>query len=373
METISNIASSASKLIYGDPKAEQSGQEPVSGQTGRGTADEPHDSGNLEVNPEMSGKSAQEAHGGTGDARVPSNPGEDTGLVDRTKNFGASGDAQFPSGDSKLTGTETTNTSTGADNTSNPLSGTTSTSAASTSATSNPLSSSTPSATSGAAAAQGGAIRPEHDTAGTGVTSLHSNDPHGSDVRPTEAGTSSSKAGGFGAAEPSVSADPTSGQKPFQKQQGGDKPTAEPTSGAEVDKLKEKKDEGEEALKKDPNDHSGEPLNVHEGGEKKQEQGRAGGEENSEEEKGTGEKYVKTSGFKADGGDFDASLPGAGREADRLLEQKGVHKSADSDAKKDDVSPARSGGSGEGKTKTSMGTKIKEKLHIGSKHKNSSD
>lgn len=48
METISNIASSASKLIYGDPKAEQSGQEPVSGQTGRGTADEPYDSGNLE-------------------------------------------------------------------------------------------------------------------------------------------------------------------------------------------------------------------------------------------------------------------------------------------------------------------------------------
>lgn len=47
METISNIASSASKLIYGDPKAE-SGQEPISGQSGRGTIDEPYDSGNLE-------------------------------------------------------------------------------------------------------------------------------------------------------------------------------------------------------------------------------------------------------------------------------------------------------------------------------------
>lgn len=39
----------------------------------------------------------------------------------------------------------------------------------------------------------------------------------------------------------------------------------------------------------------------------------------------------------------------------------------------DDVSPARSAGDDEsgngGKTKTSMGTKIKEKLHIGSKHK----
>lgn len=32
---------------------------------------------------------------------------------------------------------------------------------------------------------------------------------------------------------------------------------------------------------------------------------------------GTGEKWVKSSGLKADGGDFDASAPGAGREADR--------------------------------------------------------
>ena len=32
---------------------------------------------------------------------------------------------------------------------------------------------------------------------------------------------------------------------------------------------------------------------------------------------GTGEKYVKSSGMKADGGDFDASNPGAGKEADR--------------------------------------------------------
>jgi hypothetical protein len=32
---------------------------------------------------------------------------------------------------------------------------------------------------------------------------------------------------------------------------------------------------------------------------------------------GTGEKYVKSSGMKADGGDFDAAKPGAAREADR--------------------------------------------------------
>ena len=32
---------------------------------------------------------------------------------------------------------------------------------------------------------------------------------------------------------------------------------------------------------------------------------------------GTGDLYVKSSGLKADGGDFDAAAPGAGREADR--------------------------------------------------------
>lgn len=41
---------------------------------------------------------------------------------------------------------------------------------------------------------------------------------------------------------------------------------------------------------------------------------------------GSGEGYVKSSGLRADGGDFDASKPGAGREADRLLELKGVHR-----------------------------------------------
>jgi hypothetical protein len=32
---------------------------------------------------------------------------------------------------------------------------------------------------------------------------------------------------------------------------------------------------------------------------------------------GTGEEHIKTTGFSADGGDFDATKPGAGKEADR--------------------------------------------------------
>lgn len=38
-----------------------------------------------------------------------------------------------------------------------------------------------------------------------------------------------------------------------------------------------------------------------------------------DEPEATGEKYVKSSGFAAEGGDFDATKPGAGREADRKV------------------------------------------------------
>ncbi|KAL0636910.1 hypothetical protein Q9L58_004132 [Maublancomyces gigas] len=61
--------------------------------------------------------------------------------------------------------------------------------------------------------------------------------------------------------------------------------------------------------------------------------------EEKSHESGTGEKYEKSTGVAAEGGDFDASRPGAGREADRLLDERGVHhgpeKKKDVDADKD--------------------------------------
>jgi hypothetical protein len=45
METVNNVVNSASKLIWGEG-ATQSGEEPVSGQKGAGTANEPYDKGN---------------------------------------------------------------------------------------------------------------------------------------------------------------------------------------------------------------------------------------------------------------------------------------------------------------------------------------
>lgn len=46
------------------------------------------------------------------------------------------------------------------------------------------------------------------------------------------------------------------------------------------------------------------------------EPGGAGLQKTSQGE-GTGEKWVRSSGMKAEGGDFDATAPGAGREANR--------------------------------------------------------
>ncbi|KAJ3578114.1 hypothetical protein NPX13_g2451 [Xylaria arbuscula] len=82
-------------------------------------------------------------------------------------------------------------------------------------------------------------------------------------------------------------------------------------------------------------------------------------DDESKKSSGTGEQYVKSSGLKADGGDFDATNPGAGREADRLMEEKGIHNPTDPSSKD---APAEDGGSPTS-GKKSFGQKIKDKLH----------
>lgn len=75
------------------------------------------------------------------------------------------------------------------------------------------------------------------------------------------------------------------------------------------------------------------------------------------EDLGTGEKHIKTTGFAAEGGDFDASKPGAGREADRLLEEEG-HEAGEGGSGKD-----HHGGHGSNGGKKSLKERIKAKLH----------
>lgn len=104
---------------------------------------------------------------------------------------------------------------------------------------------------------------------------------------------------------------------------------------------------------------------AHEGGDDEEDGGN--GVQKKSHGSGTGEQYVKSTGLAADGGNFDASQPGAGREADRLLEEKGVHRQpgapnpAPSDT--DDSKHANGHGHGHTKEKKSLGEKIKAKLH----------
>ena len=80
------------------------------------------------------------------------------------------------------------------------------------------------------------------------------------------------------------------------------------------------KDTDKIEFKKDPNDHLGEPLKMHDGSGKNNKSSsssidnRSGDDDKPQSEtkdEGTGEKWVKSTGVAADGGDFDAARPGA--------------------------------------------------------------
>lgn len=80
--------------------------------------------------------------------------------------------------------------------------------------------------------------------------------------------------------------------------------------------------------------------------------------DNNSHSEGTGTKHVKSSGLKADGGDFDASRPGAGMEADRIMDQKGIHHGA-----VDKSSSVEDSGNSQSDHSKGFADKIKEKLH----------
>jgi hypothetical protein len=365
METVTNVVSAAKNAIWGgennpeNVKATTTQNEPLSGETGKGTPAEPFDKGNEQPDPTETSTST--GFTGTAVSEQPASEQTSTGQVS----------AEPASSDTTTSG-------------------------------SNPQPTSSPAMTGPGPVGQ---LRPE-----TG-------DRPG-DVRPTEANENrpNVNAGGFGTAEPSVSADPSSAQKPTPKHEGADRPMASPSSGEEDTAVKESKAAGESAqstaqsrsdsqaqgdsatpkiasedqrqelaakgeLPRDPNDHSGEPLQMHGGdagkeadegedepqeqtGERNQSIGQAGGHPHGKE-KGTGEEWVKTSGLAAEGGDFDATKPGAGREATRLMEVKGIHgdapqqPGASDDTSKDSADHGSAG-------KESKMQKLKEKLHIGS-------
>ncbi|CAI6332263.1 unnamed protein product [Periconia digitata] len=346
METISTVVNTASKAIWGDQTAttanETGGSEPVSGLQGKGTATEPYDQGNAP------------------------NPSDPVGKVDRTDT---------------AVGTEASKLDVSAPSTTNTIEPKTTELPIRTakapetdalheptpSTAIDPVKADEPSKsqipTNPTASALEGEPKPLENTEGTGVTgaSAQKYEPKGSDIVPSESSKNTGVAPSSGAVHP-------------ETQQGADRPHHAPDSTG-VEAVKAKKEDAEATMhKRDPNDHSGEPMRMHNAPgdvpatqEERRESkvGNPGGQEHGTEPKGTGEKHVKSTGLATDGGDFDASKPGAGREADRLLEQKGIHRDEKGNMEGGtDASPGSPG-----KDKVSKMHKLKEKLHIGHKDK----
>ena len=276
METVNNLTSAASRAIWGDSsntsntettqtQNETQGREPLSGETGDVAAGEPYDKGNA----------------GTYFCPFP---------LHSSHSIAKQALMNILPADS--TTTEPTAPSPTIDSTSNPTS--------TTDSTANPTSKSD---------IPNNPIRSEHDTDKTGVTSIHN---------PTSA-TSSDKP----TSSTDTSVDPASGQQDTQKQQGADRPTDSPSSD-EHSRIKEAKREAEDAQNVDVSGPGPRTLEerAKEGGNTSGStaagsEGDDDGPQKESKGEGTGEKYIKSSGMKADGGDFDASNPGAGREADR--------------------------------------------------------
>jgi len=123
---------------------------------------------------------------------------------------------------------------------------------------------------------------------------------------------------------------------------------------------------GNSAEKTETEGESGDPRTEGKTERSKSVAHEGGGQHGKQE--GTGEQWVKTSGVAADGGDFDATKPGAGREANRILEDKGIKKDDSGKMTTDDgSSPDLGGGDGGNDVKKeSKIAKLKEKSHIGS-------
>ncbi|KAH8672558.1 hypothetical protein BGZ60DRAFT_429887 [Tricladium varicosporioides] len=341
METVSNIASGVSKAIWGDPEKtttgvtgnESVGTEPISGEVGDIKAGEPYDMGNI---------------------------------VPATTKSGSATDTKDPNSCS-----------------SNPLpirphefsSGTEIPSTTSTTKPDSPLPTTSLATENTPAIAP---IHPENETSKTGVTSVHSNSTTSATDR-ANPGSSNDASG----PTPSVGAAPTIGSTTSTKERLEHKG---------ISSLHDTLSSSEhQAIKETQVDAKSTPIGTAKKHESLAEQspGSGGskgagipgvpGSEGLQKEshgEGTGEKYIRSSGMRADGGDFDASNPGAGREADRLLEAKGIHRevpakkeesttgSANSSTPVKETASASSGSSDKGHSKKpSLVEKIKAKVH----------
>ncbi|KAK2754542.1 hypothetical protein FQN54_006943 [Arachnomyces sp. PD_36] len=272
METVGKVYHAASHAVFGE-EHNKSGEEPISGQTGRGTATDPYDAGNKE-------EQAQE---------TPKESTQQTATEDTAGLTGKSSTLDTDPTDSKNTFDRS-------------------------------------------------AQRAEPDAP--------------SDATPTVAG--------------GIVGDPSSGTNPTPKQQGADKPldapNAEQTSSIQ-DRKSKTEDTQNPAFGNQEFATGGGTASSHNRG---QDTSSTTDTARKSEEQPTGEKYVKSSGFAAEGGDFDATKPGAGREADRLLgHHEGTH-TGGGESHANHANGDAGGHNGQGKPK--MMSKVKDKLHLGKHH-----
>ncbi|KAK6210170.1 hypothetical protein QIS74_11754 [Colletotrichum tabaci] len=343
METISNITNAASKAIWGTNEANQ---EPVSGVKGNTNQGEPYDAGNIE-NPLDKEKKAK--------------------VADASTLSGTSGTAST-SGPTATTGLTTTVT---------PSTSTASTDPTGPSTTDDPL---------------------KHKATPLTESNLTDRSRTTEDIKPQKSSTTedpSKKKGDIGKPElkntsavDAPPADSAAGKTdtrhptdpatdPAPKGQDVNNNASGPITGG--DKLD---GPGPRPLETVAKERGGDAGNVKKdstnGGLIKDES--ASGLEGSKEDvpkavsrsEGTGEKYIKTSGLAVDGGDFDATKPGAGREADRLLDEKdpahaaakaAAVSSSDKSTGKNSEDRTHSPKAGTEKEKESLKDKIKAKLH----------
>ncbi|KAM0247726.1 hypothetical protein ACHAQJ_009757 [Trichoderma viride] len=269
LETINQLASSATKAIWGDSNTEETHKEPISGATGDVSKGEPYDAGNLDA--------------------------QDQSKVASTLNSQANKSA--PTGTSEL-----------ADDENYALS-------------SSKVKEQQPSSTATAPRSTAADDVPVNPEQGKPLDELTGNGPRPIEMVARENGGNAAAVTDFGV-----------------------DPTASAASGA-------KKPESAADLMNQETKNT-----------------------NTNQREATEDEYVKASGLAADGGDFDASKPGAGLEADRLMEQKGIK--TDPIDSKDKPNTASSGSNNNNshgrkssdsnhhhKDKPSLGERIKNKLH----------
>lgn len=389
METINNIASAAAKAVWGENK-----EEPVSGKTGNVAAGEPYDAGNMEP---------RESTGVTGSDKVkPTELGSNFGLGREQQHTTSHHEHGAHSGvtgpEELIESSKPTRETTGYDNETSGI----------------PESSSTHhSSTPGLSSGVTGSERVIEETQPTRETSGYDNSNFTTSeaaLRPKKAVSSvdnpsyddnttrhessshrdtTSDNTGLSETAPHKTQDSSVSNRDMSKAQQDVRDPSDPGTDPKTSAIRSNVDDTSGGLDKGDNpdkisgpgprlvaevarDHGGDAglakPDENRGSSAKEGESDDGPQKTSHGE-GTGEKHVKTTGLAADGGDFDATKPGAGAEADRLLETKGVHREAPStkgaaggEAATDEHAHAHAH-AGEHKEKKSLGEKIKDKLH----------